>query len=83
MSVPSASVTVIGFEIRVPSWFGSAAGTGMTKRVSGSSSGGSLAGNESAEARSMKPVNFGAADEPGELGKERRQRRPVRPPRVA
>ena len=68
-AVPSASVTGIGFEIRVPSWFGSAAGTGLTKRVLGSSSGGSLAGNESAEARSMKPVNFGAADDPGEFGR--------------
>src|SRR6476620_47088 len=67
--VPSASVTGIGSEIRVPSWFGSAAGTGMTKRVAGSSSGGSLAGNESADARSMNPVNFGATDALGEFGR--------------
>ena len=39
-AVPSARVTVTGFEIRSPSWEGSAAGIGMTKRVPGSSSGG-------------------------------------------
>src|SRR5680860_1597468 len=57
-SVPSARVTVTGFEMRSPSWDGPAAGVGMTNGVAGSSSGGSLAGNESADARSMNPVSL-------------------------